>query len=129
MAQSKGKKKTSGNFFIRRRTPTPKMKREELKRLVEEATVDANGESEQLTGLYTMLEDYLQLPFETELLGIPVMVEKVERTDAEELVAHCRKGNKRQRVSILELPLPEPLPKGSEWIEAYRYWKTGKVKP
>jgi hypothetical protein len=23
---------------------------------------------------------------------------------------------------LLDLPLPEPAPEGSQWIEAYRYW-------
>ena len=36
--------------------------------LVEEALVDAYGESEQVTGFYTMMENDLQLPFETEIL-------------------------------------------------------------
>jgi len=36
-----------------------------LDRLVEEAIVDCYNESEQVTGLYTMIEDNLALPFET----------------------------------------------------------------
>ncbi len=32
--------------------------------LVEEALVDAYGESEQVTGFYTMMENDLRLPFE-----------------------------------------------------------------
>jgi hypothetical protein len=35
--------------------------------LIEEATVDANDESEQKTGFYTMLEDHLTVPFTTEV--------------------------------------------------------------
>jgi hypothetical protein len=45
-----------------------------LDQLVEEATVDCYNESEQATGFYTMIEDNLQLPFETEVLGMPVSV-------------------------------------------------------
>ena len=43
--------------------------RAHLKRLVEEAIVDAYNESEQRCGLFTMIENHLALPFETELLG------------------------------------------------------------
>jgi hypothetical protein len=35
-----------------------------LDALIEEATVDAYGESEQTTGFYTMLEEYLAMPFQ-----------------------------------------------------------------
>ena len=41
-----------------------------LDELVEEALVDAYGESEQVTGFYTMMENDLRLPFETEILGM-----------------------------------------------------------
>jgi hypothetical protein len=37
--------------------------------------VDAYGESEQATGFYTMIENDLCLPFETEMLGVTVSVE------------------------------------------------------
>ena len=98
------------------------MHRAELDRLIEEATVDCYNESEQLTGLYTMIEDHLDLPFETELLDIPVTVEAVDLTGRDEIVAICRRGRARQAVRILDLPLPSPPPTGSQWIEAYRRW-------
>lgn len=40
--------------------------------MVEEAIVDAYGESEQVTGFYTMLEDNLALPFDSVVLGVKV---------------------------------------------------------
>jgi len=39
--------------------------------LIEEATVDAYGESEQTVGFYTMLEDRLALPFKDQLARRP----------------------------------------------------------
>ena len=42
--------------------------------MIEEATVDAYGDSEQITGWYTMLEEHLALPIETAVLGIVVRV-------------------------------------------------------
>ena len=87
-----------------------------------EAIVDAYGESEQLVGLYTMIEDHLAVPFETTLLGIPVTVKAVDITERDEIVAICTRGRLRQAIPILDLVLPSPAPPGAEWIEAYRYW-------
>ncbi len=45
-------------------------------------------------------------------------------------IGHIGGGKSRpdkQRISLPELPLPSPLPKGAEWIVAYRYWRTGKI--
>ena len=95
-----------------------------LDELIEEAVVDANGESEQVSGFYTMLENDLRLPFETQILGVTASVESIDITE-DQLVAVCRKGKARQRISLSELPLPSPPPDGAEWILAYRYWRTG----
>jgi len=100
----------------------PKLSKGELKRMVEEATVDAYGETEQVCGFYTMLENDLELPFSTAVLGAEVTVERIDLTDDDRIVGVCRRGQKRQSLSILDLPLPEPPPKGWEWIEAYRHW-------
>jgi hypothetical protein len=97
-----------------------------LERLVEEAIVDAYNESEQRGGLFTMIEDHLALPFDTEVLGVPVTVERIDLTEADEVVAICRRGRTRQRIAVLDLPLPSPPPDGAEWIEAYRYWARGR---
>jgi Calcium binding len=98
-----------------------------LDELVEEALVDAYGESEQVTGFYTMMENDLRLPFETDILGITVLVGGIDITEDDQIVAVCRKGKTKQRISLSELPLPSPLPEGAEWIVAYRYWRTGKI--
>jgi len=98
-----------------------------LDELVEDALADAYGESEQVTGFYTMMENDLRLPFETEILGMTVIVEGIDMTEDDPLVAVCRKGKARQRISLSELPLPSPLPEGAAWIVAYRYWRTGKT--
>jgi len=97
-----------------------------LDRLIEEATVDAYSESEQVVGLFTMMDEHLAVPFTTRVLGVEVTVERVDVTDADTIVAVCRRGRDRQRVPILELPLPNPPPGGAEWIEAYRRWIRGR---
>lgn len=107
-----------------RRWPPSKTR---LKELVEEAIVDAYDESEQRMGFEALPGDNLEVPFDTEVLGIPVTVEKIEVTQADEIVAVCRSGRTRQRISVLELPLPSPPPEGAEWIEACRLW-TSKMR-
>ena len=90
--------------------------------MIEEAVVDAYTESEQRVGLYTLLDERLATPFDTEILGVSVTVERVDMTNDEQLVAICRRGRSRQSIPILDLPLPDPRPDGAEWIEAYRLW-------
>lgn len=99
--------------------------KDRLKELVEEATVDAYGDEEQASGLFTMLEDNLRLPFTTRVLGADVTVEAIDLTGDNQIMAVCRKGSSRQRIPLNELPLPSPPPEGTEWIEAYRYWRSG----
>ena len=94
--------------------------------MIEEAIVDAYGESEQITGFYTMLDDNLAVPFVTEMLGVEVTVERIGMTDDEQIVAICARGKARQRVPILDLPLPDPPPEGSEWADAFRRWGRGR---
>jgi hypothetical protein len=96
-----------------------------LDAMVEEAIVDAYGESEQTVGFFTLIQDSLRLPFETLLLGVAVKVERVDLSDREDIVAIYRRGRERQAVPILDLPLPSPRPAGWEWIDAYRHWARG----
>ena len=105
---------------------TGKVSTVRLDEMIEEATVDCYNESEAATGLFTMLEENLALPFTTVILGVEVTVQKVDITDRDEIVAVCRRGRERQKVPILDLPLPDPRPEGFEWIDAYRRWVKGR---
>ncbi|WP_371480255.1 hypothetical protein [Kitasatospora sp. NBC_00315] len=96
--------------------------RAELEAMVDEATVDAYGEDEQLTGLFTMLQENLAVPFGTTILGVEVTVRGIDLAQDGRIIALCFRGRVRQKIGILELPLPTPAPNGAEWIEAYRYW-------
>jgi hypothetical protein len=82
--------------------------------MIEEATVDAYDESEQATGWYTMFEEYLELPFETTVLGVAVTVASVDLRENDQIVAVCTRGRDRQAISVVDLPLPSPKPAGSE---------------
>lgn len=93
-----------------------------LDALIDEAIVDAYNESEQTVGFHAAIEQHISLPFETVILGVGVIVKKVDVTVDNHIIAICHRGRERQAVPILELPLPDPLPAGWEWIEAYRRW-------
>lgn len=95
--------------------PSPK----ELDSLIEDAIVDAYGDDEQRVGFLTALQDRLDLPFDVRILGVGARVERIDEID-DQIVAICRAGRYRQLIPILELPLPDPPPRGAEWIEAYR---------
>ena len=106
----------------RGKTRPRRLRKRQLDALVEQAIVDCYNESEEVTGLYTMIESNLALPFQTVVLGVPVTVERVDLTLREEIVAVCRRGRDRQTVPLLNLQLPSPPPVGAEWIDAYRHW-------
>ena len=86
------------------------------------ATLDCYNDSECVTGFYTMLDEHLEVPFETEVLGVDVTVTGIDLGDDNQIVAICTRERWRQRIPILDLPLPTPPPGGAEWIEAYRHW-------
>jgi uncharacterized Zn finger protein len=111
---------------VKKRRNTPgRISKGRLTAMIEEATIDAFGESEQTTGWYTMLEEHLALPFDTTVLGVLVKVVRLDLRGDNDIVAICTCGRKRQSVSLLDLPLPSPKPEGAEWIEAYRHWVGG----
>ena len=119
-----------GNVHMSLRKPTAKssktasrISKARLAAMIEEATVDAYGDSEQTTGWYTMIEEHLALPFETSMLGVLVRVVRLDLRGDNDIVAICTRDRERQSVSLLELPLPSPRPEGVEWIEAYRHWR------
>ncbi len=97
-----------------------------LAQMIEEATVDAHDESEPAMGWFTMFEEYLEWPFETEVLGVSVRVTRIDRRDDGRLVATCARGDDEQAIALADLPLPAPMPEGAEWIEAYRRWVGGR---
>ena len=79
---------------------------EELDALVEQATLDAYNEEEQLGGFAVMTEDNLEMPFETTVLGVGVTVRGVTQTEAG-IVADCVRDGQHQGISVRDLPRPE----------------------
>jgi hypothetical protein len=112
---AKGRKRSAN------RSTRQRLGKRRLDELVEEAIVDAYGESEQRVGLLSMIQMNLECPFMIEIFETPARVERVDLNDGNEIVAVCRYGRERQTIPILDLPLPSPSPVGWEWIEAYRH--------
>ena len=79
------------------------MSKKRLAALVGEATVDCYNESEALVGFFTMIEDHLEVPFATVVLGVDVKVTGLELTEREEIVAVCVRGKHRQRIPVCDL--------------------------
>ena len=106
-------------------TNLPSLSKAKLEALIEEAVVDAYGDYEQKVGLLTMMQEHLALPFSVSILGAEAVVEKVDMTRDGRIVAVCQRDGVRQRIEILDLPLPKPAPAGAEWIAAYSHWRRG----
>jgi hypothetical protein len=95
-----------------------------LTKMIEQATADAYGDSEQVTGWITMIEENLLVPFKMAVVGVEVIGQRVDLDHHEHIITACRGGRAWQPPSILDLPLPPtPPPDGAEWIEAYQRWQ------
>jgi hypothetical protein len=73
--------------------------------MIEEATVDAYGESEPIGGFYTMIVEHLIVPFETTLLGVPVTVRVSISPSMMRSLPGCSRGRLRQAIPIQDLVL------------------------
>ena len=92
----------------RKRWPPSKT---ELDALIEEAIVDAYGESEQRTGFYTMLEEHLAMPFEVEIRRHRHC--RTHRPDRRRrIVAVCSRGNRGACPD--SRPAAAPPPEGAD---------------
>lgn len=119
-------RRTTGIRGARPASRRPRISPARLDALIEEAIVDAYNESEQAVGFHATIEQHLALSFETVLLRVAVTVKKFDVAESGHIVAIRHRGRERQAIPILELPLPDPLPSGWEWIEAYRRWSRGR---
>jgi hypothetical protein len=84
------------------------------------------AKGEQATGWFTVIRNNLDMPFETEVLGVKVTVKRLELRDDNSTVVVCARGADRQTIGLVDLPLPSPKPEGAEWVEAYRQWRAGR---
>jgi hypothetical protein len=101
----------------------PTADRERLRALIEEATVDCNGDEEQHQGILTMVEENVVCPFPARVIGQAVEVISLESPAAGLGVkAVCRYQGKEYRIDVTSLEWAKQKPEGFEWIEAYLAW-------
>jgi hypothetical protein len=66
--------------------------------MVAAATLDCYNDSECVTGFYTMLDEHLEVPFATDVLGVDVTVTGIDLGDDDQIVAICTRERWRQRI-------------------------------
>ncbi len=72
-----------------------RISKKSLAEMIEEATVDAYGDSELTTGWLTMIENNLEVPFGTTVLGISVTVERIDLSETDQIVAVRRRAKEQ----------------------------------
>lgn len=107
--------------MTKRKRPRP-----EVRRLVEEAVVDAYGDAEQETAFLTAMEDELPFPFKALVVGEEVTVAGIDSgPGGRGIEALCERNGKTYRVGVLALEWSGRPPSGAEWLEAYAAWLKG----
>ena len=91
--------------------------------LIDELTVDAFGDDEQLAALLTGVEDALRRPEPATIVGVPVQVAGVGLGPDERrgLIAVCERDGSRYEISLVDLRF-EPDSEVGLVAAAYRRW-------
>jgi hypothetical protein len=93
-----------------------------LDALIEEVTVDAYNESEQLTAFETAFDEVANFPCPGTLIGEEVEVLSLIADDGRgELLATCRRAGRRYKVALQEIDLRSD-PTTLRLFAAYKRW-------
>ncbi|HQL91389.1 MAG TPA: cytoplasmic protein [Syntrophales bacterium] len=95
-----------------------------LDRLIEECTIDAYGDMEQLWAFRQVLEDNIDLPADAFVIGEPVSVTAIDYDGNERrgLTARCRREDGAEYVvAVPEVEFPRAAA-GARYVAAYRRW-------
>jgi hypothetical protein len=93
-------------------------------RLVEEITVDASGEAEQLWAFRQAFEDQVAVPCDGFVIGEPlgILAFDYDGNERRGLTARCRRDDGSQYVvAAADVVLP-PASDGARYLAAYRQW-------
>jgi transcriptional regulator with XRE-family HTH domain len=80
-----------------------KYSRQKLDALIEEAIADCHDDEEAVMGFHAVIEENLELPFTTGILGIPVTITNIALNNADELVAVCERKGRDSRAGGVTL--------------------------
>jgi hypothetical protein len=93
-----------------------------LDTLIDEVTVDAYDEYEQLQGFANAFDEDANFPCSGTVIGEDVEVLSVSVGDhRRELIATCKRGNRRYDIALLDIKVHGD-PATSRLIAAYRRW-------
>lgn len=98
---------------------------DEIDELIDEVTVDAYGEDEQLWAFRQAFEEEGRFPFAGRVVDADVQVESIAYAGEERrgLVAHCRRDRQLHTVSLLDVtPSPPVHRQTRRLLDAYRRW-------
>jgi hypothetical protein len=96
----------------------------DLDELIEEITLDAYGEDEQLSAFCQVLEDEVPLPAGAFVIGEPVTIVEIDYNGNERrgLTAKCRRTDGSEHlVGAVDVMFPQNS-KGARYLAAYRKW-------
>jgi len=94
----------------------------DLDRLIEEITVDAYDEDEQLMGFENAFDEGADFPCSGTVVGEEVEVLSVSvKNHRRELIATCKRGGRQYDVALLDTDV-HGGPATSRLIAAYRRW-------
>ncbi len=98
---------------------------DEVAAACEEATLDANDEEEQLSGLITMAEEALEFPFPAKVMGqvVQVIDSQWSERGACGLDLIIEVEGEQHRVAAQSVELTAPLPEGAVFLAALLDWK------
>lgn len=100
--------------------------------LIEQVTVDAYGDYEQLTAFWQCFEDTARFPFPATVVGAHVDVVDVDFPGDERrgLVAVCRRDGSQHHVSLLDVAPCGPMSLPTRrLLDAYRRWSGAESLP
>lgn len=89
---------------------------------IEYASVDAYNEEEQAGGWLSIIEEIFDNVNQVKLLGEEVDLKGFD-LDGTTVVAICKKGGKKARISLDSIEFVDPTKIQSLWLSAYRKWQ------
>jgi hypothetical protein len=94
----------------------------DLDRLIDEITVDAHDEDEQLMGFENAFDEDASFPCAGTVIGEEVEVLHVAQgSNRRELIATCQRTGRRYEVALLDIDISTD-PATSRLVAAYRRW-------
>lgn len=94
----------------------------ELDNLIDEITIDAHDQDEQLMGFENAFDEDANFPCPGTVIGQKVKVLSVSRANnRQELIATCQRDGRRYEIALLDIDL-QADPATTRVLAAYRRW-------